>query len=75
MAEKVWGRIMTSYEYVNEHENRPYIISVSHGIIEYDNREKSHIDELINKADEKMYVEKQIIKADLNVIRYEVEND
>lgn len=75
MSEKVWGRIMTSYEYVNEHENRPYIISVSHGIIEYDNREKSHIDELINKADEKMYVEKQIIKADLNVIRYEIEND
>lgn len=75
IAESVWERIVKAYEYINDNENRPYIISVSHGIIDYDNKQPYNVDELISKADEKMYLEKQIIKASLNVIRYEVENE
>lgn len=44
-------------------------MSVSHGIVDFDNKHKTHIDELINAADEKMYNEKQIIKAGLSVIK------
>lgn len=69
IAESVWERIVKTYEHINKNEDRPYIISVSHGIIDYDNMQSYNIDELISKADEKMYEEKQIIKRGLNVIR------
>lgn len=69
MAESVWERIVQSYNQINQNEKRPYIISVSHGIVDHDNRQKTQIDELINLADEKMYNEKQIIKAGLSVIK------
>ena len=68
-AEKVWGRILAGYEKINEEENRPYIISVSHGVVSRSNSEKSQVDELIKRADEKMYEEKRIIKETLNVIK------
>lgn len=68
-AESIWQRIVQGYEEINQNENRPYIISVSHGIVDFDNKQKNHVDELINAADEKMYSEKQNIKIDLNVIR------
>ena len=42
---------------------------MSHGIVDYDNRQNTQIDELIKLADEKMYSEKQIIKAGLSVIK------
>ena len=74
MAESVWERIVQSYNQINQNEKRPYIISVSHGIVDYDNRQKTQIDELINLADEKMYNEKQIIKAGLSVIKKNSEN-
>lgn len=69
IAESVWERIVKAYENINETEDRPYIISVSHGIIDYDNMQSYNIDDLISKADERMYEEKQIIKKGLNVIR------
>lgn len=69
IAESVWERIVKAYENINETEDRPYIISVSHGIIDYDNMQSYNIDDLISKADEKMYEEKQIIKKDLKVLR------
>ncbi|MDZ7836864.1 MAG: GGDEF domain-containing protein [Actinomycetota bacterium] len=69
MAEAIWQRIVQAYEQINQDDNRPYIISVSHGIVDFDNKQKSHVDDLINAADEKMYNEKQSIKAGLNVIK------
>lgn len=69
VAEKVWKRISKAYDDINNKENRPYIISVSHGIIDYNNSELTNIDELISKADEKMYKEKQILKENLHVVR------
>ena len=71
-SEKIWSRIVANFNEINEKEKRPYIISASHGIIEYDNNQKRGIDDLITKADEKMYLEKEEIKRDLNVIRPKV---
>lgn len=69
MAENIWDRIVQTYETINHHENRAYLISASHGIVDYDNKQKTQVDDLINAADEKMYHEKQIIKAGLRVIK------
>lgn len=69
MAETIWQRIVQAYEQINQDGNRPYIISVSHGIIDFGNKHKTHVDDLISAADEKMYNEKQNIKAGLNVIK------
>lgn len=69
MAETIWERIVQSYNLINQKENRPYNISVSHGIVNFDNKQKTRVDELINAADEKMYQEKQIIKVGLRVIK------
>jgi len=69
MAETIWQRIVQVYNQINKDDNRSYIISVSHGIVDFDNKQKTHVDDLINAADEKMYNEKQIIKAALNVIK------
>ena len=71
-SEKIWSRIVANFNEINEKEKRPYIISASHGIIEYDNNQKRAIDDLITKADEKMYLEKEEIKRNLNVIRPKV---
>ncbi len=64
-AEKVWGRIKESYNRINDFENRPYLVSVSHGIVEYDNALKPGLEDLIKAADEKMYDEKKSIKKEL----------
>lgn len=75
MAETIWERMVQSYNQINQNEKRPYIISVSHGIVDFDNKQKTHVDDLINAADEKMYLEKQIIKANLSVIKEPTKND
>ncbi len=74
MAEIIWERIVKKYYYINQNDNRPYIISVSHGIVDFDNKQKTQVDDLINAADEKMYHEKQIIKAGLSVIKQNDKN-
>lgn len=68
-AEKVWERIKQAYEVINSDEGRPYIVSVSHGIVSHKTQQKSHIDDLIKLADEKMYQEKSVIKANLKVLK------
>ena len=68
-AESVWVRIAKAYEQINNDKNHPYIISVSHGIVDFDNKQTTPVDSLIHAADEKMYKEKQIIKVNLNVIK------
>jgi diguanylate cyclase (GGDEF)-like protein len=67
IAETIWSRILKGYETINQEENRPYLISVSHGIVEYNNKQKLGLDDLIREADEKMYLEKRMIKEDLKL--------
>lgn len=68
-AEEVWLRALDYYKQINSTENRRYIISASHGIetMRYDS--KDFIDTVINRADEKMYQEKRVLKQGLSVIR------
>lgn len=69
LAEKIWDRIRLGYDKINNEESRPYVISVSHGIVDYNNKRKTKVDDLINEADEKMYSEKEEIKKGLVVIK------
>lgn len=68
-AEEVWGRIVGEYNHINETENRKYLISVSHGIEQIWQQSKHYIDEVVNRADEKMYEEKKKIKKEVKIIR------
>lgn len=74
MAEKIWERIIQEYNKINTTEDRAYLISVSHGVVDFDNKQKTHVDDLISAADEKMYHEKQIIKVNLSVIKEHKKN-
>lgn len=67
-AESIWKEILLKYEYVNKNENREYLISVSHGIHQFDFKDKSTPDVAINIVDELMYKEKQAIKKNLKTI-------
>ncbi len=68
-AEIMWDKISESFKMINELENRPYIISVSHGIIEYTYEDDSHLDEVLTKADAKMYENKKIMKRDFKSVK------
>ena len=67
IAEKVWDRINNRYEQINIEEGRRYIISVSHGIVDFGSYEISEVESLIKTADDKMYAEKKYIKEELKV--------
>ncbi len=66
-GEAIWGRIAQEYARINETEGRPYLVSASHGIEAMDCRK--NVDDIINRADEKMYREKRVVKQTLQVIR------
>lgn len=68
-AEEIWKRIKSAYDKINDQENRPYMVSVSHGIVSNKTSQRTEVDSLIKLADEKMYEEKRIIKENLDVIR------
>ena len=67
IPEKNNKEILQKYQEINDNENRPYIISVSHGIVEHDKTQDSEIDTLIKIADNRMYEEKRYIKNDLKI--------
>ena len=69
LAEAAWQRIINEYQHINQTENRPYLISASHGIAEITPDVKQVIDEILNEADIKMYAEKRLTKIGLKVIR------
>lgn len=69
VSEKIWQRIHGFYDRINEEENRPYLISVSHGIVAYKHEKNMLIDDLIKMADELMYQEKRVIKKNIKVLR------
>lgn len=68
-AEKVWTRIVACFNKINKEKNFSYLISVSHGITEYNNKYNYEIDTMIQIADEKMYKEKEVLDKNLKVIR------
>ena len=68
-AEEVWQRIVETFDYINEVEDRKYFISVSHGVESFKSDANAYIDTVVNSADEKMYEEKRQIKKNLNVLR------
>lgn len=61
-SQLIWERILNKYEKANNSLENPFLISVSHGIIEYNNG--FTLEELIRIADEKMYEEKKRYKED-----------
>lgn len=62
-VETTWQRVLDKIELVNG-EDIPYIISLSHGIAEIKKSERAMLDEVIKKADMKMYEEKRSIKSE-----------
>lgn len=69
VSEIIWQRIHGFYDRINEEENRPYLISVSHGIVAYKHEKNMLIDDLIKIADELMYQEKSVIKKNIKILR------
>lgn len=68
-SEKIWSRIHGAYDVINARENRPYMISVSHGIVDFEHANEILVDDLIKVADEKMYQEKSEIKKNIHILR------
>ncbi len=68
-AELIWQRILQKFGEINDNESRPYLISVSHGIVAADSCQLKGVDDMIKIADERMYEEKRKMKIGLDVIR------
>ena len=61
-AETTWLRVLDKIETANSGD-KPYIISLSHGIAEIKKSDRIMLDEAIREADIKMYEEKRSIKS------------
>lgn len=69
-AEEMWQRIVDKIQIINKEGDKKFIISLSHGIEELNDFDDYKLDDIIKKADSKMYKEKNIIKAPkLSVIK------
>ena len=69
-AETVWKRIHAEIEKINIEENRPYIISVSHGVVGCGGENACMTtDGMIKRADELMYEEKRRLKKGFYAVR------
>lgn len=62
-AEIIWNRVEERIKEINNSKMREYIISVSHGAVEYISGSGVDSDILIELADKKMYEEKNIKKS------------
>ena len=62
-AEIIWNRVEERIKEINNSKMREYIISVSHGAVEYISGSRVDSDILIELADKKMYEEKNIKKS------------
>jgi diguanylate cyclase (GGDEF)-like protein len=58
-CKKVWNRIKSKIRSFNKNSNKPYKLSVSKGMVEYKKSFNLTAEELIKKADKKMYAEKK----------------
>ena len=69
-AEIVWKRIYDEIGRINQEENRPYIISVSHGVVGCGGENACMTtDGMIKRADELMYEEKRRLKKGFYSVR------
>lgn len=66
-SERVWERINMGFKKINDEEHRNYLISVSHGMVNFDNFENNEMEHLIKVADDKMYEEKRLIKDEMKI--------
>jgi len=66
-AETVWARIRADFDALNATGEKPYLVSVSHGIEGVETED--HLDAVINRADARMYEEKREIKRGRQFIR------
>ena len=69
IAETVWERIVSSINEENNKDSRQYMISASHGIMQFMFTENEDINEVIKAADTLMYQEKSKIKKGLKIIK------
>lgn len=61
-AEAAWQRITQACERANREGGKPYLISLSHGIADFDNLAKVPVEDMIDAVDRKMYEEKALMK-------------
>lgn len=73
-AEEIWTHIFQRLQQINTTEHRRYLVSASHGIETMHYSGPDYIDTIVNRADEKMYSEKRIIKQNLQIIRDDPNN-
>ncbi len=62
-ALKIWERIEERFTQLNGVSEKPYEISVSRGILEYDEALHSDVHEFLNHADKTMYINKDQYRA------------
>jgi len=60
---KIWERIEAELMQLNQFSERPYEISVSRGILEYDESVHSDVHEFLNHADKIIYIHKDQYRA------------
>ncbi len=71
----VWKRIKEKIKLINENEDRPYNISISHGVVCMEGSEKVSSKQIIEEADQKMYEEKERIKKYAVIIKNKEKSD
>ena len=68
-AETIYQRVVDACEKMNREDGKPYLISLSHGIADFDNTRRMPVDDMINEADRKTYEEKAAGKASQRYLR------
>ena len=61
-SEKIWQKLVEKIENFNSKKLKPYQVSLSHGLVQYNPKEGKTADQLITEADTKMYAEKKKFK-------------
>ncbi|MCD6323059.1 MAG: diguanylate cyclase [Clostridiales bacterium] len=69
ITRKVWERIYNNFTYINNKGKRPYVISVSYGLVEVNGKSRKSVDELIKEADLKMYENKEKDRGEIDIIK------
>ncbi|MED1468507.1 GGDEF domain-containing protein [Bacillus salipaludis] len=62
-VEHIWGDIQRDFEFLNEEKQKPFPISVSHGLYHYVPGAPITVEEILETADQEMYKEKSLYKA------------
>ncbi len=68
-AHGVWGKIEESLNLINENQDKPFNISLSCGITEYDFHDASELDNVLIQTDKLMYENKKKIKETFNPLK------